>query len=537
MRTRRIRRPLILASVVILAFVVILARPAPSAEGPSDKEIKEAGASPDSLVRHNTWKRLNPENDSQYRLLVQILQRFSWYDREGAILALAKAATDKTLAKMFKDVKSHSSSGVRQGLAVALCKMDDPRYYADLFERLKDKSAYVRRAVVYGLGITKKSPEKVSALVDAFQREKDPVVRSFFVNALNDQTQAFQGPDPKAWFIWWEEAKADKDYELGKTDEDAIRKAEELGNKLKTRSTVSVTGGVTLQTEERGKGIAVPILVLPEYGHSKEVMLPFLAELEQTHKLYYIDLPEVSGFKDLKVVSEARIPYYPIDQLVDAFEDLRKATGQERFAIMACGLNCWIAMRYASRYPASVSHLVFVGPISSGLAYGKATDRMEQQGKATGDRELWHLAMTRKFDSRTGESVHDKYHKDEKEPVPEGEGAALDRRNWSLYFKDDGDSVLGVLYPKKSRWLGNVAIPDFKVLSESKPGIPTIVICGRGSILTSVDDAKAIADHYGGLFYIYENSSMMPFCEESEIFNKHMSALLRERAPSKKKKG
>jgi pimeloyl-ACP methyl ester carboxylesterase len=529
MRTIRISVPLVLASLVSLL------RPAIAEEEPADKEIKEALASPDSLIRHNVWKRLNPESDTQYKLLLQILQRFPWYDREGAILALAKAATQKTLAKMFKDVKAHSSSGVRQGLAVALCKMDDPLYYKDLFERLKDKSAFVRRAVVYGLGITKKSPEKVQALIDAFQKEKDPVVRSFFVNALNDQTQAFQGPDPKAWFIWWEEAKADKDYQLGKTDEDALRKAEELGHKLKARSTISVTGGVTLQTEERGRGIAVPILILPEYGHSKEVMLPFLAELEETHKLFYIDLPEVSSFKDLKVVSDARIPYYPIDQLVEAFEDLRKATGQERFAIMACGLNCWIAMRYASLHPESVSHLVLVGPISSTLAYGKATDRMEQQGKATGDRELWHLALTRRFDGRTGESNHDKYHKDQKEPVPEGEGAALDRRNWSLYFRDDGDNVLGVLYPKKSRWLGNVAIPDFKVFGEPKPGIPTVVICGRSSLLSSVDDCKAIADHYGGLFYIYESSSMMPFCEESEIFNKHMSLLLRERASSKKK--
>ena len=43
-------------------------------------------------------------------------------------------------------------------------------------------------------------------------------------------------------------------------------------------------------------------------------------------------------------------------------EDLRKETGQDRFAIMACGLNCWIAMRYASLHPASVSHMVLIGP-------------------------------------------------------------------------------------------------------------------------------------------------------------------------------
>ncbi len=498
---------------------------------PTDKEIAEAFASPDSHLRHNVWRELNPEKDSHYKVLVAILQRLPWHDRDGAIIALAKAATEGTLKKMLRDLKSHKDPMVRQGMAVALSKMDDPQYYPQLFEALADKHPFVRGMLAYALGVTKKSKDKVEALIKAFQKEKDPVVASIFVEALNAQTQAFQGPDPNAWVVWWAQAKADKDYELGRTDEEALRKAEELGHKLKKRTTVSFAGKVTLETEERGRlGKAVPILVLPEYGHSKEVMVPFLAELEKTHRLFYIDLPEIRSFKDVPVVSERRIPYYPIDQLVEAFEDLRKQTGQKRFAIMACGLNCWIAMRYVTKYPESVSHMVLVGPLSSDKAYGDATKRMEEQGKAKNDIELWHLSMTRLMNTQTGESMHEIYHAKEKIPKPEGEDAALDRREWSLYFKDDRNSLISMLYPKMHRHLGNVAIPAFRCFAEPKRSIPTIVIVGRGSILTSIEDCKAIADYYGGQLYIYENSSMMPFIEESQLFNKHMSILLRERA-------
>lgn len=521
--------PLTLSLVLVLS---IGTGPARSQDDLSTREITTAFASPDSHARHETWKKLNPENSQHYKILLHILKKLSWYDRDGAIIALATAGTESTLKKMLRDLHSNRDPTVRQGLAVALAKMDDERYYPELFKALDDRLPAVRRMAVYWLGATKKSRDKVQALVDAFQNEDDPVVKSFFVNALNDQTQAFQGPDPRAWFTWWEEAKADSSYELGKTDEEALRKAEELGNKLKKRRTVSAAGGVTLETEERGstEAGAVPILILPEYGHSKEVMVPFLSELETTHKLFYIDLPRVDSFKNLRRATERQIPYYPIEQLVKAFEDLRKETGEERFALMACGLNCWIAMKYASLYPESVSHMVLIGPVSSQLAFSKVVDRMKREGQAGKDIELWHLGMSMSLNSRTGKSEHEMYHEKPENPKPpDGEDAALDRRNWSLYFEDERDSTISMLYPRKSRPLGNVLIPNFRCFEEPRRNIPTIVIVGRDSLRSTVDDCKAIAEHYGGRFFVYPNSSMMPFCEESEIFNKHMSALLRER--------
>ncbi len=504
----------------------------PAAEEISERDLNAALSSPDSFLRYNTWKKLNPEKESHYKILVQILRSLPWYDREGAIDSLRKAATSETIQKMVKDLKENKDPSVRQGMAVALAKMNDEKFYPHLYEALKDKNPQVRRMVVWSLRVQKKK-EAVDALVDQFQNEKDPVVQSFLVDALNDLTQAYVGPTPAAWKSWWARAKVDPDYKLGQTDEESLKKAEELGLKLKSRQVTSVAGGVTLETEERGgneKIVSVPILIIPYYGYSKEIMKPFLSELEKTNKLYYIDLPPIKSFGALKTAGATQIPFYPIDKLVEAFEDLRKETKQERFAIMACGMNSWIAMKYANLYPKSVSHMVLISPVSSYKAYSDALNRMESQGKAKNDIEMWHYALTQSFNNQTGESVHDIFHKEKNLPVPDGEDGGLDRRSWSLFFRDERDSLIAMLYPKKHRQMGTVAIPDYRCFSEKpKARIPTIVIVGKNCLYAGVEDCKQIAKHYGGECFVYENSSAMPFAEESTRFNKDMAALLRER--------
>ena len=523
----------------LLALLFLLSSALLAEDEVSEKDFKTALVSTDSTVRFNTWKRLNPEKDGQYRQLVQILRALPWYDREGAIFALAKAATDETLKKMAKDLKDNKDPAVRQGMAEALAKMNDEKFYAYLYEALKDKDATVRRMVVHFLRVHKKK-EAVEALIANFQKEKDPVVKSFYVNSLNELTKAYQGPNPAAWFTWWELAKADKDYELGKTDDVAQKKAEDLGNKLKKRTTVSIAGDVELETEERGGNpnvVSVPILVIPELNRSKEILKPFLSELEKTNKIYYIDLPELSKFKNLPTLSAKNIVIYPIDRLVEAFEDLRKSTGQQRFALISCGYTTWIAMRYAALHPKAVSHLVFISPMSSSKVLGESFDRMEKDGQSKKDNELWHFAMSHTFDPQTGVFKHDKWHEDQKVPPPDGEPAALDRRGWSLQFKDDRDSLISMLYPMKDRRVGGVAFPnDFNCFNQPKHTIPTIVIRGKADPYGTAEDGKQIAKHFGGpvgQYFEYPGSSRMPFAEESELFNKHMAFLLREKSGAK----
>src|SRR5262245_49607376 len=162
-------------SVKITRFLALASFLFPSgaaiAEEVSAREVSAALNSPDSYVRNNTWKKLNPNDDGDYKTLVQILRTLSWHDRDGAVLAFAKATSD-TCKKMVKDLKENKDPMVRQGMAVALAKTNDDQYYPALYEALKDKDPLVRRMVVHSLRVHKKM-DAVSALVDAFQKEED----------------------------------------------------------------------------------------------------------------------------------------------------------------------------------------------------------------------------------------------------------------------------------------------------------------------------------------------------------------------------
>ena len=506
-------------------------------EGVSKGAIGKALRSPNSLIRHDTWTKMNPEEKSQFSMLVKIMAKMPWFDRDGTIKALATAASDEVLDKMIKALKKDKDRAVRQGMAVALAKMDDPIFYKHLYDALDDKDPTVRRVVVHSLRVHKK-PEAVDALVKRFQKEDDPVVKTFLERSLNELTQAYRGPKAEYWLSWWETAKNDPDYKLGETDEEAEKAAEDLGHKLKKRRTVSILGGVTLESSERGSGIGVPILIIPPYNYSENIMLPFLSEIEQRHKLHYIKLPPVKSFKNLRVVSAKQIPYYPIDQLVDAFEDLRKETKQERFAIMACGMNSWIAMRYAKKYPKSVAGILLVAPLSGVKEYAKATDRFKKQGKGKKDTEMHYFGLGRTFNRNTGESTLDSYQRENEIAKWEGEGGYIDRRSWSLFFHDERDYVISMLYPVKNHAMGSVAIPDFDLFKERKPAlrIPTLVITGKSTLYNSIEDSKGIAKYYRGICLVYSFSSCMPFCEESKRFNKDVAGFLKKFTRVKKDK-
>ena len=524
------------------------------------KAAKRAFGSDDSHYRHETIKRLNAEDPSHYKFLVTILKKGKWYDREAAIKALAGAALDDTLQKMVEDLQDNKSVFVRQGMAWALAQMnasveeegeenekkkefveveDKDDYYAKLYPALNDKSEWVRRTVAHVLRVEKRRGA-VNALIQRFVEEEDPVVATFIEQSLNELTQVYHGSDPAAWHAWWTEAQSDETYKLGKTDAESLRKAEELGKKIKDRSTGVASAGLDgFLWSERGTDIGVPILILPHYGYSQETMLPFLAHLEKNHKLFYINLPPIDSFKNLEKAGESDMPYYPIDKLVEAFEGLRKDRKVKRFAIMACGMNGWIAMRYAQRYPKSVAAMILVAPISGSKQYGMATDVLLVEGQKRRDYEMWHLGMTRRFNPQTGEGNHEKYHRENELKKRDGEAGSISRRAWSLHFKEERDFVIATLYPKRRHEMGNVAIPDFSLFKEKQPKrpVPVLIFVGTHSLFSSVGDCKQIQRHYkGSKLVVMKQSSQMPFAEESVRFNKNVLAFLQKSAPVKKKK-
>ena len=68
------------------------------------------------------------------------------------------------------------------------------------------------------------------------------------------------------------------------------------------------------------RGLGTPVLVLPHYGESAKMMVPFFIELEKIARVSYMELPDIRKFRNLPN-NGGKTPYYPIDILVEAFEE------------------------------------------------------------------------------------------------------------------------------------------------------------------------------------------------------------------------
>ncbi|HVY62289.1 MAG TPA: HEAT repeat domain-containing protein [Planctomycetota bacterium] len=508
------------------AAAILAALPAALAAGKStDKgQFIRAFTGPDSFQAKKAIEALDPDSEGDFELLKMVLQSGTWYLRTTAANVLVKTENKKHVDKILSwlSEKSERNPLVREGAAVAIAKMKDESLYPKLFEALDDKDPRVRREVAYDLRV-RKNKGSISALIERWKKEKDPIVINFIREALESMTQRFLGPDPQDWDNWWASHK--DSFEIGSTDEEAKKKAEEEGKALSEGGTTLRDVDLTYVT----RGIGAPVIVLPEYGQSNKMQIPFFYELEKAAKMYYFALPKIASFKNLKQAAGRN--YYPIDQLVDAFDEFRKTTKSDKIAIIASGMNAWIAMKFAEKYPQKTACIIFIAPISGNKEYGRATDRMIKGGKERNDLELWHLGLTRSVDMQSGKNTHDAFHEKEKLAVPEGENEAIDRKDFTIYFGDQQDSLVDYLYPISHDFPGEVLIPDFELLkSKSAPGVPVMVCVGKTPITASVSDCQEIAKFYGGQLVVFDRSAALPQIEEPEKFNKEAVAFLKRYA-------
>ncbi len=490
---------------------------------------------PDSTEAALAIKKLDPDDREDYGLLKLVLAKGSWYLRSAAADTLARTSSPILLKEMTTHLSEQESNPlIREGMATAIGRARNTSFIPNLEKALADKDWRVRREAAYCLrDTTEKSA--VDILIARWKNERNPLVASYIRRTLEDVTKYYLGPNQAAWASWW--SKAHDTVNLAAPDEDAIKVATEAAKKAeedgkKTVELTTVSPDVDMIHDD--VGIGVPVLVLPEYGYSKELMKPFFMEVEKTAKCEYVELPKITEFRNLE--EKGGKPYYPIDKLVDAFEESRKAAKADKIAIVACGFNSWIAMRYATRFPKHVVGLIFISPSSSEAKERESVDRIQRKGKADQDTELLHFGMSMNYDTQRRMTEHEIFHMDRNLPVPAGEDEALDRKEFSLRFADQQDSMLDELYGIHARPLGDCLVPDFKVLNEEVPPVPVLVIEGRQSIYTGEGDVQAVTSHYGAALVTFDNSADCPFIEEPEKFSTTVVGFLRKYLGAAKKK-
>lgn len=500
-------------SRIIVLFLLLL--PLSLVEGGWQQDFKQGFSSKNSWEKHKAVLSLDPDDPAQLKMLFQVLKMNNWYLRSSAWKKLSQYSSEKTKTALEKELKGTSSSKyrIREGIIVALAIKKETSFIPQIILKLKDPAWPVRRSATMALA---DMPDKrsVGPLVDCWKKNKKNLRIWVRVReSLEKITNRFMGNEVRNWENWWYVNK--NSFEVGSKDEEASKKAEESGDKTKRVQTV--LRGVNLDYATRGKGS--PLFVLPDFGFNENYILPYFTPLEDVCKIFYIKLPPITSFKNVQ--RQAGRIVYPVDQLVDAFDELRKKYNQKKVAILGHGVSAWVAMRYASKYPRNVSSLIVVSGYSGQDAYRKGVELLERTGKQSGDIEMEHFAQSLMI-MQTGKAKF--------EPQSRDEAIALMRKEWTLRFADQGDAILGDLQKKSWKPDAQAIVPAFELRKEPKYEVPALIIFGKYSLFTSAGDGQNMAKHYGrkARFYLFPRSRRMPFIEENLNFVRLVKGFFRK---------
>jgi pimeloyl-ACP methyl ester carboxylesterase len=518
-------------AAIAIAATVGLALPAAGDSAASKEFKKKFEGTQNSWERRRFIEQLDPTDDDSLELITDfVLKTQDWYMREGAIQVLAGAYDPGLIQKLERLCGGRGDAVIVEGVCMAFGRSGNRDRVPFLIEQLDSKKWVVKRAAAIALGMI---PDKrsVPALITAWEGEEKFMVWVHILESLEKITRQKNMPRPADWRGWWEAVK--DTWEVPTESADNLDEEEmKSGDRVQTR-----VRGTNLDSRLRGNGL--PLLVLPDYGYENDYLQTYLRNLEDTNRIIYMKLPGVQDFSEPALTNAPGLPapWYPIDRLVESFEELHKELvsasppkiEDKPFAIMAHGLTCWIAMKYAATHPQRVRRLILVAPTSGNKAWGDGRDRLERNGQQIRDLELEHYAQSLVYNQQTGKHNY--------EAAGDDDSAALQRKSWTCRFFDFRDLEIGRIYgpivekhvgenqvgmaPKVFRPMGSVFIPDdFSLFRLDRVQTPTICIMGARSVWTSEEDGNAIARHYGqaGRLVMFPNSCEMPFIEENEKF-------------------
>ncbi len=506
-----------------------------------EREFTANIGSQDSNVRYLAVKKLDPSIPKARAYLFGVLGQQDWYLRRGAIDVLAGASGD-TVGDLQKEAKSNKVPQVREGIVSAFGLMKSPERVPDLVAALGDKHPDVRRTAVHGI-VAVPTKEGVTAIVEAWEKEKDWTVAVFYKDALEKLTKNHFGWQVIDWKNWWtakkdkwKPPKPKKEKKEGEPEEPEAP-PEESGEektgaeggegKEKAEESTTVMRDVELNFRESGKG--PPLFVLPALYRNRLYLERHMQSLEDSARLFYIDLPPLSKFRGLKNLGVSGKPYYPLTEVCDAFDELRKERKHEKIAILAHEMAAWVAMRYATKYPNNVSHLILVSTWPSNRAWSDGRMRVENDGRGTKNVERERYAKSRVANPDTGKSEYEA-----KDPQ---EAEALDRAGWTVQWGDPKNMFAEMWHKPTFVDMGGCWIPEFDIAKERPGPVPTLVVYGAKSLWSREGEATVLSKVYSNSQVLAcPGSADFPMIEDHDQFTKAVKAFFK-RYPIRKTGG
>ncbi|MHC4940186.1 MAG: hypothetical protein ACYTHK_14655 [Planctomycetota bacterium] len=498
------RKTLLASLVLVLAAAPVLAQ--------SDSDWERAVQNFKDDFKKKSIKFKNraieglPTNDARTIEFIidkeKLLSNKDWMLRYKAAVQLGKIRSPELRKKMLK-YATHRDKRVREGILTALAVQRDPKLDPPvIIAALKDSAWEVRRMACWAAG-RQRVREAVDPMIGMIHEvgrdgrvkqegETNPRVASLLIYNLQEITgKAEFGEDVEQWKQYWER---NRDRELPPIK----------------RFDVNHFGDVKLSMDDtfarRGSGPLV--MTLPMTLKLTTYYQPYIQKWLFV-KWLLINLPPPDSFPDVER-DEDGDPVYPVDKLVDAFEEVRKKYGVEKTALAAQGFSCWVAAKYAQKYPDRVSGLIMINPYASNETFGRRIDEAMRSGHP--DDEFWAKVSRKEIKPKTR---------------PESE--QYDWFRCTTMVRNKADIEIGLL---RQIWndpqATSITIPAFDIRGENTSKTPALMFFPRkNNKLTGYDDINRLKRFFPKNITVkLKKSARLPFMEEPATFEKAVRAFV-----------
>ncbi|MCB9933439.1 MAG: alpha/beta hydrolase [Planctomycetes bacterium] len=271
--------------------------------------------------------------------------------------------------------------------------------------------------------------------------------------------------------------------------------------------------------------VEMEVLILPNLYTSDLYWYPYIFEINKTFKCTFVKLPDCSKMKDLEwlknrdgTINRAGY-YYPLTQLVEAFEERRAQSKQKKIGLVAHGISGWVALEYLRLHPESVAFAVIISTWSGRTSFLEGCNALQN----TKDDAFKWYAESLKYDEsgRTGQTS---MNKEQLFWASTGDY----KRRWA-----DPKALEPIFYsldPWKVKPEGSarIFVPErYEFESQRKIDVPTLFIHGaKDPSFISKDQSDYKKGFTNMTWAVFENSSQTPWAEEPIRFFSEWETLL-----------
>ncbi|MCC6463733.1 MAG: alpha/beta hydrolase [Planctomycetes bacterium] len=474
----------------------------------------------------------NVDTDTVVKML-QIMESDVWQYRGQALMAIRDCADAKVLAELekflFDGKKSSKQAAAAEHTLWALYNNKnwvsaEKWTKAGDIVRGKDFPEKVKARMIRELGAFRGDHKQgvanvklLAPLLSETMKDKkfSRQLRFLLVDALESLTGEEFGEETEKWDFFANGLAADA----------------QLKPRTATKFKDSV-GDVDLEghsfvRKAAPKGGSMELLILPDLYKSPLYWYPYIFELNKTFTCTFVDLPDCSRMKDLKWMknqdgSDNRTAYYyPLEQLVEAFEKRRETSKKAKVGLVAHGVSGWIALEYLRLHPESVAFAIIIETWSGGNSRNQA--RIALEGSKDPDWKYHGIDLVYDPSGRTGSlSLNDeqKFHS----------STGSFKRRWAdpkalepLFYTDEAFRV----QPKTDT---RILVPDYEFSREIKGkriDVPTLFVHGGKDPMYVKDDESVYRKGFNKMTWaVYENSADTPWAEEPVRFFEEFEKLL-----------